>query len=98
MTCHVIFSPRALEQLDDLECYIEKASSPRIARQYVESIIEYCESLSLFPERGTARDDLSEGMRITHYRGRAIIAFAVESGAISILGVFYGGQDYAASL
>jgi len=33
-------------------------------------------------------------LRITHYKGRAIIAFAVDAAQVSILGVFYGGQDY----
>jgi hypothetical protein len=37
-------------------------------------------------------------LRITHYKGRAIIAFAVEAEQVSIIGVFYGGQDYQGAL
>jgi plasmid stabilization system protein ParE len=40
------------------------------------------------------------GYRITHYRGRAVIAFLVDSDAetLSIVEVFYGGQDYETAL
>jgi hypothetical protein len=40
------------------------------------------------------------GLRINHYRGRAVIAFLVDSDAetVSIVGVFYGGQDYETAL
>jgi plasmid stabilization system protein ParE len=37
---------------------------------------------------GTLRDDLRPGLRITHYKKRAVIAFDVEADQVSILGVF----------
>ena len=40
------------------------------------------------------RDDARPGLRITHYRKRAVIAFDVDADLVSIIGVFYGGQDY----
>ena len=40
------------------------------------------------------RDDIRPGIRITNYRKRAVIAFAVEGDTVSVLGVFYGGRDY----
>lgn len=40
------------------------------------------------------RDDVRPGLRITHYRKRAVIAFDVAADLVSIIGVFYGGQDY----
>lgn len=38
------------------------------------------------------------GLRITNYRRRAAIAFLVDTEAriVSIVGVYYGGQDYEA--
>lgn len=62
--------------------------------RYTEAIVSYCESLSIFPQRGMKRDDVRPGLRITHYKKRAVIAFAVDAGWVSILGIFYGGQDY----
>jgi plasmid stabilization system protein ParE len=38
------------------------------------------------------------GLRITNYRKRAVIAFSVDAEQVSIIGVFYGGQDYEAIL
>ena len=34
------------------------------------------------------------GLRITNYRKHAVIAFEVAGDLVSIIGVFYGGQDY----
>lgn len=44
--------------------------------------------------RSRCRDDVRPGLRITNYRKRAVIAFDVAGDLVSIVGVFYGGQDY----
>jgi hypothetical protein len=41
------------------------------------------------------RDDLLPGLRVTHYRQRAVIAYLVE--VVSLVGVFYGGQAWEPS-
>lgn len=94
MTYCVVFSPEAQEQLAELYRYIAAAASPDIAARYTEAIVSYCESLRTFPHRGTMRDDVRPGLRITNYRKRAVIAFDVDAEQVSIIGVFYGGQDY----
>ena len=38
--------------------------------------------------------DVRAGLRITNYKKRAVIAFDVDAEQVSIIGVFYGGQDY----
>lgn len=58
------------------------------------SIVSYCESLCSFSYRGTMRDDVRPGLRITNYKKHAVIAFDVDAEQVSIIGVFYGGQDY----
>lgn len=98
MKLEVVFSPEAQEQLAELYRYIAEAASPAVAAQYTEAIVSSCESLCAFPLRGVARDDVRTGLRITHHKGRAVIAYAVDPHNVSILGIFYGGQDYAASL
>jgi plasmid stabilization system protein ParE len=100
VTYTVAFSPKAVTQLEELEDYITQAGSPVIAARYVDAIITYCENLSLFPLRGISREDLLPTLRTTHYRHTTIIAFTVDADTetVSILGVFYGGQDYAALL
>ena len=94
MKFRVVFSPEALEQLAELYRYIAKAASPDVAAQYTEAIVSYCESLDTFPLRGSQRDDVRPGLRITNYKKRAVIAFDVDTEVVSIIGVFYGGQDY----
>lgn len=97
-TFGIKFAPEALEQLDSLEQYIAEAASSTVAAGYIDAIVSYCESLQSFPNRGAQRDDIRPGLRITNYRGRTVIAFAVEEDQPTILGVFYGGQDYETAL
>lgn len=98
MNYRVVFSPEAEEQLAALYSYIAAAASPDIAARYTEGIVAYCEGLHTFPHRGTRRDDVRPGLRITNYRKRAVIAFALDADQVSIIGVFYGGQDYESIL
>jgi len=94
----VVFTPESEEQLLELYRYIAAAASPETAFDYIEAIIAYCESLRIFPLRGTKRDDLRLGLRITHYRKRVSIAFDVTADVVSIIGIFYGGQNYESLL
>lgn len=100
MSYTVVFSPQALAQLDALEDCVSDAASPSTAERFIDNLIGYCESLSLFPLRGTCRDDLLPELRITHCRRTTVIAFMVgpDSETVSIPGVFYGGKDYTAML
>ena len=100
MPYRVIFAPEALEQLAALYSYIAGAASPEIAARYTDAVVEHCERLQAFPEVGNRRDDVRPGLRITNYKKRAVIAFAVDDLArqVSIIGVYYGGQDYEAIL
>ncbi len=100
MNYGVAFSPRAREQLIALDEYFALAASPEIAARYTDAVADFCLSLATFPVRGIMRDDLRPGLRITNYRKRTVIAFAVETDArrVTILGIFHGGQDYEAVL
>jgi plasmid stabilization system protein ParE len=94
MNYRVVFSPEAEEQLVALYYYIADAASPEIAARYTEGIVNFCNSLQVSPHRGTKRDDIRPGLRVTNYKKRTVIAYAVAIDSVSILGVFYGGQDY----
>jgi toxin ParE1/3/4 len=98
MKYRVVFSPEALEQIAALYQYIAVEASPDIAARYTEAIVSYCEGLSIFPHRGNMRDDVRVGLRVTNYKKRAVIAFDVDAELVSIIGVFYGGQDYESLL
>ena len=94
----VVFTPEAAEQLDLLYGYIATAASPAVALSYTSAIASYCESLNISPLRGTCRDDIRPGLRLTNYKKRCVIAFDVEEDLVSIMGIYYGGQDFESDL
>ena len=100
MRYSVVFTPEAEEQLAGLYRYIALKASPEIAEKYTSAIVTYCEEMDSFPHRGTRRDDVRPGLRITNYKRRAVIAFTVDEIAktVVIIGVFYGGRDYETAL
>lgn len=94
----VVFAPEAQNQLLALYRYLALAASPVVAERYTQAVISHCEALQTFPYRGVCRDDIRPNLRITHYKKRTVIAFAVMEDRVAIIGVFYGGQDYEAIL
>ncbi|MDP2828916.1 MAG: type II toxin-antitoxin system RelE/ParE family toxin [Sulfuricellaceae bacterium] len=98
MPYNVAFTPEAVEQLAAIYRYIATAASPAIAERYTSAIVAYCEDLQTFPLRCPRRDDVRPGLRITNYKKRTVIAFDVDAEQVSIIGIFYGGQDYETAL
>lgn len=94
----VVFTPEAEEQLAELYRYIALSATPERAAHFTSAIVDYCESLEKFPQRGNRRDDIRPGLRITSYRRRVVIAFDVTADSVNIIGIFYGGQDYETAL
>ncbi|WP_415877508.1 type II toxin-antitoxin system RelE/ParE family toxin [Burkholderia ubonensis] len=60
------------------------------------AIVSFCEQLACSPAHGVPRDDLLAGLRVTHYRGRTVIAYRIAGGQVAVLAVYYAGQDDAA--
>jgi toxin ParE1/3/4 len=99
MTQHdVVFAPEAEEQLAELYRYIEENATAEVALRYTSAVVAYCEGLATFPQRGTPRDDIRPGLRTTSYKRRTEIAYTVEDGKVSIIGVFHGGRNYETAL
>ncbi|RDJ25014.1 type II toxin-antitoxin system RelE/ParE family toxin [Bosea caraganae] len=93
----VIFTPRALQHIENLHAYLTDQASELTADRYVGRIVAYCQRLDVFPLRGTRRDDIIPGLRIIGFEHRVNIAFIATAETVLIEGVFYGGQDYEAS-
>ena len=93
----VILTPLAERQIDKLHEYITEHASEERADGYVSRIVDYCNGLVPFPERGTKRDDILPGLRVTGFERRVTIAFIVTADAVLIEGIFYGGQDFEAA-
>ncbi len=94
MTHAVVFAPEAQEELVAIYRYIAATASPTIAAAYTDAIVTRCEGLGLFPHIGTQRDDIRPGLRIIGFKRRVAITFTVGDDRVTIVGVFYGGQDY----
>lgn len=96
----VVFTPEAEEQLAELYHYIAEKSSADTALRYTTAIVDYCASMKNFPHRGTLRNDIRPGLRTTHYKKKAVIAFFADDAteAVTIVGIFYGGRNFAAIL
>ena len=96
MSYRIVFSPEADAQLVGIYRYIAREASPTTAERFTAAIVDYCEGFETFPERGTQRDDLRSGLRTVGFRRSVTIAFTVDDDIVTIIGVFYGGQDFEA--
>jgi toxin ParE1/3/4 len=90
----VIFTPEAEQQLETLYFRIAAASSSAIAKRFTDALIDRCLTLDAMPRRGKSRGDLRPGLRTLSFRRRAMIAYMVDARLVTIVGVFYGGQDF----
>ncbi len=100
MTYSVVFSETSVAQLEALRRYITSVADSDIAEHYVDAVVDHCLGLNTFPHRGVRRDDLRPGLRTMSYRKRVDIAFVVHDAPrmVTVLGVFYGGQDFGSAL
>lgn len=94
----VLFRPQAREDLISLYRYIARASSPRIAANYISRIEKACLKLASLPQRGTAVPSRVAGLRTMGFERRATILFRVGSEKVEIFRVYYGGQDLGPQL
>lgn len=73
--------------------YIAERSGEGRAEGCIDRIQKYCNSLGTLPLRGTRRDDLVEGLRVTGFERRVAIAFQIKDDQVIIARVLYGGRD-----
>jgi len=97
VTREVVFSPEAQTDLIELYDYIAPRGGQARALAYVERILESCVSLGLAPERGTRRDDIRPGLRVTGFARRVTIAFHVGDTSVTVDRILYGGRDLEGS-
>jgi toxin ParE1/3/4 len=88
---HLIFSPRAAFDLDDIYDYIAQ-SNPASAARIIQRIEKACRNLSQFPALGAQRDDLRPGLRVFP-SGNFIICYRIAGTAVEIVRVVHGARD-----
>jgi len=94
MAYTIIFSPEAEQQIADLHDYISLHGGRAIASRFINELLDYLNGFTIFPERGNRRDDIRPGLRVTNFRHRTVIAFAVDDEQILIAGIYHGGRAY----
>lgn len=96
MKYQVHYSSQAKAHLVDIYRYIERQASFTTADRFTTVVVDFCDSLEDFPQRGSRRDDLLPGLRIVGFRRRVSVAFTVTENKVEILGIYYGGVDFEA--
>lgn len=95
----VRFRPSAEEDLEEIGSFIaEQVQSVEMAWGFVQRIHGRCLHFGDAPHGAALRQDLGEGVRIVPFERSAVIAYRVTGEAVEIVGIFYGGRDYAALL
>ena len=94
----ITFRPRAEADLFDLYRHIAEEAGHEAAGIYVDRIEAACMAMQIFPERGTKRDDIRQGLRTMGFERRATIVFQVRKSEVVIIRIFHGGQDYERAL
>jgi plasmid stabilization system protein ParE len=69
-----------------------KSASPTIARDYTARIRTFLAEFETFPERGTVRNHIREGLRIVGCERRVSVAFIVEDNEVVVLRILYAVQ------
>ena len=65
-----------------------------MALNYIERLETYCAGFENAGERGQRRDDIRAGLRIVGFEQRVAIAFTVSNTEVTILRLYYGGQNW----
>jgi len=94
----VFFAAEAQADLLELYEYIAERSGDIRALAYIARLEQWCASFDTFPQRGTPRDDIRPGLRITGFERRISVAFTVEDDVVTILRILYGGVELEDSL
>ncbi len=90
----VTWHPRARADLIALYDWIAARADPATAYGWTAGIEGHTARLEAFPDRGTPRDDLVQGLRTIVYRGRTVIAYRVTGEAVEVLRLVHAGQDW----
>lgn len=93
----IIFSIDARENLKNIYRHIaDESHSPKIAYDYTQKLRNSCNNLKSFPIRGHSREDIRPNLRIFTLDKKTVAAFQVneEKMEVTVLSIFYGGQDY----
>jgi toxin ParE1/3/4 len=93
----VIFSPEAANDLERLYDYIAGSAGVARADAWLLRIEIHCQSFDMAAERGTVRNDIQPGLRVSSFGRRMTLAFTVTPTQVTFLRLFYAGTDWEAA-
>lgn len=85
--------PAAARHLAAIEARIAEEATDGIARRFVGVIVDRCQALEMYPDRGTPRDDIRPGVRTLVFKRNVVIVYAVEADEVAVLGIGWRGQE-----
>ncbi len=95
MEHEVIWRPEARDDLFTIYDRIADQADPDTAFGYTSRIEAFAMRLSHFPNRGTPRFDLAQGLRTVTFERRVIVAYRVVKGAVHIQRLIPAARDLA---
>jgi toxin ParE1/3/4 len=90
----VTFTPQARSDLLRIGDRIAELAGIDVALDYTARLEAYCAGFEFAGERGRRRDDLSPGLRVVGFERRVAIIFAVFDDEVTIVRLYYGGQNW----
>lgn len=93
MTHIVSISEQALDDLFNLHRWVAEQAGVAVADAYQDRIDARLRSLREFPERGTPREDLGQGIRSIPFERRIVILYRVSGNIVSVLRIPGGAQN-----
>ena len=87
------FREASLTDLQGIYDRIAEAAGHDIAYAYVGRIEATCRNLSVFPARGTVRNEVYPGLRVIGFERSASIAFVVHDQSVDILRILPRGAN-----
>ncbi|HUL12706.1 MAG TPA: type II toxin-antitoxin system RelE/ParE family toxin [Methylococcaceae bacterium] len=88
---HIVFSPRAVRDLEEIGDYIAE-DSPRRAISFVCELREHCRSIASAPKACSLREDLAPGIRMAVH-GRYVIFYRELDADLRIERILHGARD-----
>lgn len=90
----VTFTPQAYNDLLNIGDWIAERAGTDVAQSYIERLEAYCLGFEFAGERGQRRDDLRPGIRVVGFDRRVAIVFTLSETEVTILRLYYGGQNW----
>ncbi len=94
----VRIGPGANTEIRYIADYLAHFVSPLSGDQFLDRIFDFVWRLDLAAQRGLDRSDIYPGLRVIPFEKKANLAVIVTDESITLVRVFYRGQDWESAL